>query len=92
MEVLNAASYASAILAKRPEQFRLYAYRDVAPVMLGRVRSIALLCERHGVPLAAAAHEVSLPEPRITLTIIGYRGHPTRVRRGDRCTGHTPHS
>src|SRR5204863_8347228 len=70
MAVLNAAPYATGILAKGPDAFRLYAYRQAAPEIVERVQQMAAACARHGVPLAAAALQFSLRDPRITSTIV----------------------
>ncbi|HUE75694.1 MAG TPA: aldo/keto reductase, partial [Chloroflexota bacterium] len=36
-----------------------------------RTRRMQSICERHGVPLAAAALQFSLRDPRITSTVVG---------------------
>jgi D-threo-aldose 1-dehydrogenase len=69
--VLNAAPYGSGILAKGPEAYPRYAYREADGEVVARARAIAAICERHGVPLAAAALQFSLRDPRITVTIVG---------------------
>ncbi len=69
--VLNAAPYGSGILAKGPEAYPRYAYQDAESEMVARATAIAEICERHGVPLAAAALQFSLRDPRITATIVG---------------------
>ena len=39
--------------------------------MRAQVATLSAVCERHGVPLAAAALQFSLREPRIYSTIVG---------------------
>lgn len=69
--VLNAAPYGSGILAKGPEAYPRYAYQEAAGEVVARARQMAAICDRHGVPLAAAALQLSLRDPRITSTIVG---------------------
>ena len=49
------AVFASGILAKGPVPGARYAYADASPEIMEKTRRIAAVCERHGVPLAAAA-------------------------------------
>jgi D-threo-aldose 1-dehydrogenase len=78
MAVLNAAPYASGILAKGPDSSARYAYQEAPPEIVERVRRMGETCERHGVPLAAAALQFSMRDPRITSTIVGMT-KPERV-------------
>jgi D-threo-aldose 1-dehydrogenase len=78
LAVLNAAPYGSGILAKGPEAYARYAYQDASPALIETVRAIAAVCERFGVPLAAAALQFSLRDPRITSTIVGM-SRPERI-------------
>ena len=78
MAVLNAAPYGGGMLAKGPDRWSTYAYRAAPPELVERVRRIERLCQRHGVPLAAAALQFSLREPRITSTVVGMT-HPERL-------------
>ncbi len=75
---VNAAPYGSGILAKGPDAYPRYAYQDVAGDLLERARRIADICARNDVPLAAAALQFSLRDPRITSTIVGI-SHPERL-------------
>ena len=68
---VNAAPYGSGILAKGPDAYPRYAYQDVAGGLLARARRIADICACNDVPLAAAALQFSLRDPRITSTIVG---------------------
>ncbi len=76
--VLNAAPYGSGILAKGPAAYPRYAYQDAEDNVVERARTIAAICDRHGVPLAAASLQFSMRDPRITVTIVGM-SKPVRV-------------
>ncbi|MDQ3811900.1 MAG: aldo/keto reductase [Chloroflexota bacterium] len=78
LAVLNAAPYGSGLLAKGPQQYARYAYQDASRELVARAEQMAAACERHGVPLAAAALQFSLRDPRITSTIVGVT-RPERV-------------
>src|SRR6266566_3381138 len=69
--VLNAAPYGSGILAKGPGAYPRYMYNQASPDLLRRARQMEEACERHGLPLAAAALQFSLREVRIASTIVG---------------------
>lgn len=69
--VLNAAPYGSGILAKGPDAYPRYAYQSADPATVERVRRMDALCKRYQVPLAAAALQFSLHDPRVTSTIVG---------------------
>ena len=75
---LNAAPYGSGILAKGPDVYARYAYEDASEELIGRVRAIEKECREFGVPLAAAALQFSLKDPRIASTIVGI-SRPERV-------------
>ncbi|HEX5506734.1 MAG TPA: aldo/keto reductase [Thermomicrobiales bacterium] len=78
LAVLNAAPYGSGILAKGPEAYPRYAYREAPAALVAQARRLADACARHGVPLAAAALQFSLRDPRVTSTIVGM-SRPERV-------------
>jgi D-threo-aldose 1-dehydrogenase len=80
MAVLNAAPYGSGILAKGPAAYPRYAYRETDAQTLARATQLEAICQRHGVPLGAAALQFSLRDPRITATIVGM-SHPERLRQ-----------
>ena len=69
--VLNAAPYGSGILAKGPGAYPRYMYSQASPELLRRARQMETTCQRHGLPLAAAALQFSLRDARITSTIVG---------------------
>ena len=76
--VVNAAPYGSGILAKGPDAYPRYAYRKAPPALVERARRLEEICQRYGVPLAAAALQFSLRDPRISATIVGM-SRPERV-------------
>lgn len=76
--VLNAAPYGSGILAKGPEAYPRYAYQDAEGPVVQRARQMAEVCRGYRVPLAAAALQFSLRDPRIASTIVGV-SRPERV-------------
>lgn len=78
--VLNAAPYGSGILAKGPDAYARYAYQDADAETIATARQAAEICERHGVPLAAAALQFSLRDPRITSTVVGMT-RPERIEQ-----------
>ena len=77
--VLNAAPYASGVLAKGADSMKRYVYQEATPEMLAPVKRIEALCAKHGVPTGAAALQFSLRDPRITSTICGV-SKPERVK------------
>jgi D-threo-aldose 1-dehydrogenase len=68
---LNAAPYGSGILAKGPKAYPRYMYTAADQQLLARAYQMEDLCQRFGVPLAAAALQFALRDPRITATIVG---------------------
>ena len=68
---LNAAPYGSGILAKGPSAYPRYMYNQAPASHIQRAFSIESVCLRYDVPLAAAALQFSLRDPRITSTIVG---------------------
>ena len=68
---LNAAPYGSGLLAKGPRAYPRYMYNQASPDLLRRARQMEEACERHDLPLAAAALQFSLQDVRISSTIVG---------------------
>jgi D-threo-aldose 1-dehydrogenase len=79
--VVNGACFGGGILAKGSAASGRYAYRDAHPDVLAAVRAMEDTCARHGVPLAAAALQFSIHDPRIASTIVGF----SRPERVDEC-------
>src|ERR687893_1930119 len=77
---LNAAPYGSGILAKGPDSYARYEYREAPREMVDRVREMERACREIGVPLAAAALQFSLRDPRVVSTIVGM-SRPERVEQ-----------
>ena len=68
MAVLNAAPYASGVLAKGSATHKRYVYQEASPEMLAPIRRIEDVCARHNIPPGAAALQFSsatrgLPQP-----------------------------
>lgn len=80
MAVLNAAPYGSGILAKGPAHYPRYAYREAGSESVQRAFTLEEICSHHDVPLAAAALQFSLRDPRIHNTIVGM-SRPERVQQ-----------
>jgi D-threo-aldose 1-dehydrogenase len=78
LALVNAAPYGSGILAKGPDTYARYAYQDAPRELVERVRALDAVCQRHGVPLIAAALQFSTRDPRIHSTIVGMT-HPERI-------------
>jgi len=77
---INAAPYGSGILAKGPDAYARYEYSEAPREMVEQVRAMRDACLEFDVPLAAAALQFSLQDPRIASTIVGMR-RPERVRQ-----------
>ena len=69
--VSNAAPYGSGILAKGPDNYPRYMYGQATQAQIDEVRRIEAVCQRHDVPLAAAALQFSLRDARVHSTIVG---------------------
>jgi D-threo-aldose 1-dehydrogenase len=78
--VLNAAPYASGILAKGTSAYPRYVYQEASDAVLDPIRRIEAICRLHGVPPGAAALQFSLRDPRVTATICGVT-KPERVKQ-----------
>ncbi len=75
---LNAAPYGSGILAKGPDAYARYEYKEAPQEMVESVRKMERACQEFGVPLPAAALQFSLRDPRVVSTIVGI-SRPERV-------------
>lgn len=69
MAVINAAPYASCILAKGSTQQPLFAYMRADDKIVSQIRAIESLCLQHGVLVGAAALLFSMQSPLIASTI-----------------------
>ena len=77
--VLNAAPYGAGMLVKGPDVRPRYAYGAGDASLAETARTMRAVCDRHRVPLAAAALQFSVREPRIHSTVVGISA-PERVR------------
>ena len=77
---LNAAPYGSGILAKGPDAYARYEYSEAPTEMVEQVRAIQDACREFDIPLAAAALQFSLQDPRIVSTVVGM-SRPERVKQ-----------
>ena len=68
---VNAAPYGSGLLAKGPGAYPRYMYSSAPSDLLRRAGQMEEACQRHGLPLAAAALQFSLRDARIASTIVG---------------------
>jgi D-threo-aldose 1-dehydrogenase len=77
---LNAAPYGSGILAKGPDAYARYEYTEAPKAVVDQARALQEACREFDVPLAAAALQFSLKDPRIASTIVGM-SRPERVQQ-----------
>jgi len=78
--VLNAAPYASGVLAKGSSAYPRYVYQEASDAVLDPIRRIEAICARYSVPPGAAALQFSIRDPRVTSTICGVT-RPERVQQ-----------
>lgn len=71
MAVLNGAPYGGGLLAAHPRTTDIYHYAPARPAILEAADRIGALLADRGVPIAAAALQFSLRDPRVTSTIVG---------------------
>lgn len=68
------APFQSGILATGPKPGARYNYAPAPDYVVNKVRRIQAVCERHGVPLAAAALQFPLGHPNVASVIPGSEG------------------
>jgi D-threo-aldose 1-dehydrogenase len=71
MGIANAAPYGAGVLTGDPRFRGTYGYAPIRPEVSDAVDAMARLCAEAGVPLAAAALQFSVRDPRIHSTIVG---------------------
>ena len=71
VSIVIGAVFASGILATGPSEGALYAYQPAEDDVITKARGIASVCERHGVPLPAAALQFPLHHPAVATVIPG---------------------
>jgi D-threo-aldose 1-dehydrogenase len=77
------AVFASGILAKGPVPGARYAYADASPGVVAKTERILAVCQRHGVPLAAAALQFPLGHPSVASVIPGASSPAQQQRNVD---------
>lgn len=87
LAVLNAAPYGSGMLAKGPTAYPRYAYAEADETQLSRAFQLEEIATRHEIPLAAAALQFSMRDPRITATIVGM-SRPERIAQTESLATH----
>jgi D-threo-aldose 1-dehydrogenase len=70
--IIAAGVFNSGILSE-PKPGARYNYRPAPPELLERARRIQAVCERHGVPLRAAAVQFPLGHPAVRTVVVGCR-------------------
>jgi D-threo-aldose 1-dehydrogenase len=75
---VNAAPYASGILAKPLTDNPRYQYRTPSPDIIEKVTRLRMICAQHDVPLAALALQFSTRDSRVASTVVGVSS-PARV-------------
>jgi D-threo-aldose 1-dehydrogenase len=79
VSVVIGAPFASGILATGAREGAHYGYKPATPEILERVRRMEQVCQRHGVPLPAAALQFPLGHPAVASVIPGPNA-PGQVR------------
>lgn len=69
--IIKGAPYASGVLATGAVPGATYNYRAAAPAVRDKVARVAAVCDRHGVPLRAAALQFALAHPAVATVIPG---------------------
>lgn len=72
VSVIVGGVYNSGVLAD-PWHTVTYDYRPAAPEVVARAQAMARLCDRHGVPLRAAAVQFPLAHPAVASVLVGMR-------------------
>jgi D-threo-aldose 1-dehydrogenase len=73
IRVVAGGVFNSGVLAAWPQPAPTFGYAPASPDVLARTRRIAMACERHAVPIGAAALQFALRHPAITTVLIGPR-------------------
>lgn len=71
IKVVIGAPFASGLLANPSAPGVMYAYAPASAEMVAKARAIEAVCQRHGVPLAAAALQFPLLHPAVVSVIPG---------------------
>ena len=87
ISVVLGGPYNSGVLASDLQSDTTYFYLKTPPDVLDRARQIKAVCDRHGVPLKAAALQFGLAHPAVAATIPGPRS-PAEVEENVRMVSH----
>ena len=69
--VIGGVFNSGVLVDPRPDS--MFDYQPVTPEVLGRAQRLAQVCERHGVPLAAAALQFPLAHAAVATVLVGAR-------------------
>jgi D-threo-aldose 1-dehydrogenase len=72
VSVLVAAPFNTGILATGAIDGARYYYKPAPPAILQKTRELSSVCERHAVPLAAAALQFPLYHPAVAAVVVGH--------------------
>lgn len=78
--IINAAPYATGVLAKGTSQSTRYVYQEASEAQLDPIRQIEAICAHYDVPIGAAALQFSMRDSRVASTICGVT-KPERVQQ-----------
>ena len=78
--VLNAAPYSSGVLAKGSDTCRRMVYMEASDEMLEPVKKIEEVCQKHQIPIGAAALQFSMKSEKIASTICGI-SQPDQIKQ-----------
>jgi D-threo-aldose 1-dehydrogenase len=84
---VNAAPYGGGILAQGPDTQPRYAYERADAAIHDTIRAMQAACAAHDVPLAAAALQFSVRDPRVASTVVGVSA-PDRIAETARLLSH----
>jgi D-threo-aldose 1-dehydrogenase len=87
ISVVLGGPYNSGVLASDLQSDTTYFYLKTPPDVLERARQIKAVCDRHAIPLKAAALQFGLAHPAVAATIPGPRS-PAEVEENVRMVGH----
>ncbi|MDA0770310.1 MAG: hypothetical protein BZY79_06255 [SAR202 cluster bacterium Casp-Chloro-G4] len=73
MSIVLGGPYNSGVLASDLSEGTTYFYQSTPPEVLAQARKIKAVCDRHSVPLKAAALQFGLAHPAVAATIPGAR-------------------